>query len=76
MRLSVSDPASIPALVAALRAAECEAEPSEPAGVDVLLPWVRGAADARQAVVELAFVARTWEALHPGVEIRVAALSG
>jgi hypothetical protein len=73
MRLSVSDTATIPALVAALRAAECEAHPHEQGGVDVLFPWLRDAHDARQAAIELRFFARTWEALHPGVEIRVGA---
>jgi hypothetical protein len=72
MHLSVSDPAVIPALVAALRAAECEAEPCGPRGVDVLFPWLRDGADARQAAIELRFFARTWEALYPGVEVRLA----
>jgi hypothetical protein len=71
MRLTVSDPVAIPALVAALRAGECVAEHAGSDGVDVLFPWLAGPADARQALIELAFFARTWEAMHPGVQIRL-----
>ena len=70
MRLKVTDPAAIPALVDALRAGDCVVEPVDD-GVDVLFPWIAGASDARQALVELVFFARTWEALHPGVQIRL-----
>jgi hypothetical protein len=71
MRLTVSDPAAIPALVAALRAGECLAEKAAENAVDVLFPWLAGTSDARQALVELAFFTRTWEAMHPGVQIRL-----
>ena len=75
MRLTVSDPSAIPALVAALHAAECVAEVVGDAAVDVLFPWLAGNTDARQALVELAFFARTWEALHPGVQVDVGAVA-
>jgi len=71
MRLTVNDPLAIPGLVAALRAGECVAEAVGDDGVDVLFPWLGGGSDARQALVELAFFARSWEALHPGVQIRL-----
>jgi hypothetical protein len=71
MRLSVSDPELIPALVESLRANDCVAEPMGSDQVAVLFPWLRGPHDARQALLELRFFARAWEALNPGVEIRV-----
>ena len=72
MRLTVNDPTAIPALVAALQAGECLAEPASGGIVEVLFPWLEKRADAQQAIVELAFFARTWEALHPGLEVRLA----
>jgi hypothetical protein len=71
MRLTVNDPAAIPALVAALRSSECLAESAGGGTVEVLFPWLEERADARQAVVELSFFTRTWEALHPGLHIRL-----
>lgn len=71
MHLTVNDPSAVPALVAALRAGDCVAEHAGDGDIDVLFPWLARAVDARQAVIELAFFARTWEALHPGVEIRL-----
>jgi hypothetical protein len=73
MRLTVDDPNALPALVAALRASECVAEPVDEHAVDVLFPWVEHATDARQAFVELDFFARAWEALHPGTRVRISA---
>lgn len=72
MRLTLNDPAAVPAFVAALRASECLAEPAGDAAVDVLFPWVEHSGDARQALVELTFFARVWEALHPGIQVRLA----
>jgi hypothetical protein len=72
MRLTVTDPAAVPALVAALQAGECLAEAAGGAAVEVLFPWVEERADAHQAIVELHFFARTWEALHPGVRVQLA----
>lgn len=69
MRLTVSDPSVVPALVEALRAGECLAEPAGDGAVEVLFPWISGARDAQQALLELVFFTRTWEAMHPGVQI-------
>jgi hypothetical protein len=69
MRLTVNDPTAVPALVAALRSHECLAEAGDGGAIEVLFPWLEELADARQAVIELAFFTRTWEALHPGVQI-------
>jgi hypothetical protein len=73
MRLTVSDPNAVPALVEALQAGECLAEPAGDGVVEVLFPWIAGARDAQQALLELLFFARTWEALHPGLQISLAA---
>ena len=73
MRLTVSDPSVVPALVAALQASECLAEPAGDGVVEVLFPWIAGARDAQQALLELLFFTRTWEALHPGLTISLAA---
>ena len=71
MRLTVSDPAAIPELLTALWEGQCVAGPGERATVDVAFPWVRTLWEARQAIVELAFFTRTWEATHPGVTIHI-----
>jgi hypothetical protein len=68
MRLVVSDPAAVPDLVAALRRGDCVAEGSAD-GIEVAFPWVASLADASQAIVELAFFARTWELSHPGLSV-------
>ena len=73
MRLTVSDPSVAPALVEALRACELLAEAVGDGVVEVLFPWIAGARDAQQALLELRFFARTWEALHPGVQISLVA---
>ena len=73
MRLTVSDPSVVPALVEALRACECLAEAVGEGVVDVLFPWIAGARDAQQALLELRFFTQTWEALHPGVQISLVA---
>jgi hypothetical protein len=70
MRLTVSDPAAIPDLVTALRRGDCVADHAD-GGVDVAFPWVATLDDARQAIVELTFFARTWELLHPGLSVAV-----
>ena len=71
MRLTVSDPAAVPDLLAALRRSECVAARAARSSIDVAFPWVGTLAEARQGLVELAFFARAWEAMHPGVTIRV-----
>ena len=68
MRLTVSDPAAIPDLLTALRRGDCVADRAA-GGVDVAFPWVATLADARQAIVELTFFARTWELSHPGLSV-------
>ena len=72
MRLTVSDPSVAPALIEALRACECLAEAVGDGVVEVLFPWIAGARDAQQALLELRFFARTWEAMHPGVQVTLA----
>ena len=69
MRLTISDPTAVPALVTALQEGECLAEAAGDRAVEVLFPWIQTARDAQQAVLELAFFLRTWEALHPGLQI-------
>jgi uncharacterized membrane protein (UPF0127 family) len=73
MRLTLNDPKAVPALLEALRAGECLAEAVGEGVIDVLVPWIMEARDARQALMELHFFARTWEALHPGLRISLAA---
>jgi hypothetical protein len=72
MRLTVSDPAAIPDLLAALRRADCAADRAA-GGVDVVVPWVATLDDAHQALVELTFFARTWELSHPGLSVALEA---
>ena len=71
MHVAVSDPAVIPALVDALRSGECVAQPAGDDGVVVVIPWLRGSDDARQALIELTFFVRTWASQHPGVDVRL-----
>jgi hypothetical protein len=73
VRLIVSDPTAIPALVGALRDGDCLADQEGADSVAVAFPWLRHAHDARQARMELAFFARAWEAANPGLRVRVAA---
>jgi hypothetical protein len=68
MRLTVSDPGAIPDLLTALRRGDCVADRTA-GGVDVAFPWVATLVDARQAIVELTFFARTWELAHPGLSV-------
>jgi hypothetical protein len=70
MRLTVDDPAAIPPLLAALRAADCLAGRSGPRSIDVWPLWVVGADDLVQAPIELRFFVRAWAAANPraGVE--------
>ena len=68
MRLTVSDPAVIPDLLAALRRGDCVADGGAD-GIEVAFPWVATIADARQAIVELTFFARAWELSHPGLSV-------
>ena len=72
MRLTVSDPAVIPDLLAALRRGDCVADRAAD-GIEVAFPWVATIADARQAIVELTFFARTWELAHPGLSVALEA---
>jgi hypothetical protein len=71
MRLTVSDSAAIPELLAALRRGQCVADRGEHASVEVAFPWATTLWEAQQAIVELAFFARAWEAAHPGVSIHL-----
>ncbi len=71
MRLTVSDPTVVPSLLDALRRGECVADEVGPNTVDIVFPWLTNGEDARQAMVELHFFARTWEAAHPGVRVRL-----
>jgi hypothetical protein len=68
MRLTVSDPAVIPDILAALRRGNCVADGAAD-GIEVGFPWVATIADARQALVELTFFARAWELSHPGLSV-------
>jgi hypothetical protein len=69
MRMTVDDPRAMPSLLAALREGDCVADRAGPTSVEVRLPWLVGAEDARQAKVELAFFARAWEAANAGVTL-------
>lgn len=71
MRLTVSDSALVPELVTALRRGRCVADRGGRSGVEVAFPWVTTVWEAQQAVVELVFFVRAWEATHPGISIRV-----
>jgi hypothetical protein len=75
MRLTVNDPTVLPSLLAALRRDECVVDQVGPDSAEVVFPWLRTADDARQAVVELVFFARAWEATHPGLRVRVGPLA-
>jgi hypothetical protein len=68
MRVTVSDPAAIPDLIAALRRGNCVAADAAD-GIEVAFPWIATPADARQAIVELTFFARAWELAHPGLSL-------
>lgn len=72
MRLTVSDPAAIPDLLAELRRTGCAAAAGAAGAIDVAFPWVWTVDDARQAIVELVFFARACEAAHPGLRVGVA----
>jgi hypothetical protein len=75
MRLTVDDPAAIPPLLAALRAADCLAEQSGPRSIDLWPLWVAGADDLAQAPIELGFFVRAWEATNAGVSVTLASAS-
>ena len=62
----------MPSLLAALREGDCGADQAGPTSVEVHLPWLVGAEDARQARVELAFFARAWQAANAGVTLTFA----
>jgi hypothetical protein len=69
MRMTVDDPRAIPSLLTALRDGDCVVDRAGPTSVEVHVPWIVGAEDARQAKVELAFFARAWEAANAGVTL-------
>lgn len=72
MRLTVDDPAAIPPLLAALRAADCVAEQTGPRRIDLWPLWVAGADDLAQVPIELGFFVRAWEADNAGATVRLA----
>jgi hypothetical protein len=72
MRLTVDDPAAIPPLLAALRAADCLADRTGPRSIDLWPLWVTGPDDLAQAPIELAFFVRAWEAANAGVSVTLA----
>ena len=67
MRVTVSDPAAIPDLLAELRSGGCVAGALPGATIDVVFPWVETLAEARAAIVELVFFLRACEAARPGL---------
>jgi hypothetical protein len=71
MRLIVSNSAAIPSLLAALHDGGCVAAHVGPNSLEMAFPWLVSVDDAEQAVVEVAFFLRTWEAEHPGVRVNV-----
>lgn len=71
MRLTINDPAAIPSLLAALHEGGCVADHAGPDCLEVLFPWLVSAKDAEQALTELAFFVRAWEADNPGVTVDV-----
>jgi hypothetical protein len=75
MRLTVDDPAAIRPLLAALRAADCDAEQTGPRTIAVWPLWVADADDAAQAPIELGFFVRAWDAGKAGVMLAKASHS-
>lgn len=73
MRIKLSHPDAVQALVGALNTTECFAAPVGGDTVEVIVPWVEDIADARQAYLELLFFVRAWCARTPGVEATVVA---
>jgi hypothetical protein len=71
MRLTVSNSTAIPSLLAALQDGGCVAAHVGPNSLETLFPWLASVEDAEQAVIEVAFFLRTWEAEHPGVKVHV-----
>jgi hypothetical protein len=72
MRLTVNDASAMPALLHALRDRDCLAVYVGRNTLDVLFPWVEsGDDDAGEALTELVFFARVWEACHPGLRVNV-----
>ncbi len=71
MRVTVSDPAAIPDLVAELRRSGCVADPGAAGAIEIAFPWIQTVDDARHAIVELVFFVRACEAARPGVSVAV-----
>jgi hypothetical protein len=72
MRLTVNDASAVPALLAALRDADCIAAHAGPNTLDVQFPSVESADHVGPALAELVFFARAWEAVHPGLRVSLA----
>jgi hypothetical protein len=72
MWLIVDDPAAIPPLLAALRAADCLAEQTGPRSIELWPLWAAGADDLVQVPIELGFFVRAWEATNAGVRVTLA----
>ena len=63
MRVYVNDPARLEELQAALREASCISVPIDDGTLDVTHP---SALDEREALIELSFFLRAWQAGRPG----------
>ena len=73
MRIRVNDPHAADDLRSALEAAECVAARTADDTLEVELPPGDPFGDARQALLELAFFVKAWEANRPGVAAVVTA---
>ena len=71
MRVTVSDSSAIPGLLGELRRSGCVADAFAGGAIEVAFPWVETLDEAREAIVELVFFARTCEAARPGLRVRV-----
>ena len=67
VKIRLSHPDVAQDLVEALNRTDCLAARVATDTVEVLVPWLGNAADARQAATELRFFVRAWGIAHPGV---------
>ena len=73
MKIHVNDPTAADELLDALAAADCVAERADDGVLEVDVPWANGDDDERQAVIELSFFVKAWEARRPGLVAVVSA---